>query len=151
MTDGLFRRGRNFHRAEGSGVIHCRPSLPRDLLHVRHESVTSPRHGHDVALIASLPQRFAQHEDGLGQVRLLHKAVRPHRAHKTIFSKELPFVLHQHEQGVQSFRSQGHRFLTQEKNPVLSVQAELVELVEVVHYALHGSAFRWIEKNLRAF
>ena len=67
-----------------------REFLAGEQVHIFGEAVSSPGHGHDVAMVLrGLAQRLAQHKDVAAEIGLLHEGVRPDRLHQVVFGDDL--------------------------------------------------------------
>ncbi len=59
-------------------------------MHVLGKAVSSPGHGHDVAMVlGGLAERLAQHKDVAAEIGLLHERVRPDCLHQVVFGDDL--------------------------------------------------------------
>ena len=64
--------------------------LAWDQMHVLGKAVSSPGHGHDVAMVLrGFAQRLAQHKDVPAEIGLLDEGVRPNRFHQVVFGDDL--------------------------------------------------------------
>jgi hypothetical protein len=103
------------------------------------------------AMSASLPTvtvetgaaNFAQHENVLAEIGLLHEGVRPDGLQEFLFGDHFAAAAHQHQERVECLRRDGDGPPFAEEDLLVGVHAKRSEFVHDLGIAVHGHWARW--------